>query len=91
MIFEKTQDTFVPTDYSLYKKKVDTKNQHDSHSKLKKKRKIFGAWVKREITQAESFRRKEIRREREGTSLFKTVLRDVDILPSTLLTKCKAM
>ena len=44
MIFEKTQDTFVPTDYSLYKKKVDTKNQQDSHSKLKKKRrKIFGA------------------------------------------------
>ena len=31
-----------------------------------KKRKIFGAWVKREKTQAESFRRKEIRRERES-------------------------
>lgn len=56
----------------------------------KRKRKIFGAWVKREITQADSFRRKEIRRERGGTSLFKTVL-TVEILPSTLLTKCKAM
>ena len=72
-------------------KKVDTKNQQDSHSKLKKERKIFGAWLKWEITQAESFRRKEIRREIECTSLFKTVLRDVEILPSTLLTKCKAM
>ena len=59
--------------------------------KKKKKRKIFGAWVKWQITQAESFRRKEIRRESEGTSLFKTVLRGVEILPSTLLTKCKAM
>ena len=29
--------------------------------------------------------------ERECTSLFKIVLRDVEILPSTLLTKCKAM
>lgn len=76
----------------LKEKKVDTKSQQDSYSKLRKrKRKIFGAWVKWEITQAESFRRKEIRREREGTSLFKTVLRDVEILPSTLLTKCKAM
>ena len=28
--------------------------------------------------------------ERECTSLFKIVLRDVEILPSTLLTKCKA-
>ena len=83
MIFEKTQDTFVPTDYSLYKKKVDTKNQQDSHSKLKKKRrKIFGAWVKWEITQAESFRRKEIRRKREGTSLIKTILRDVETCPA---------
>ena len=68
---------------------VDTKNQQDSYSKLKKKK--IGAWVKQEITQAESFRRKEIRRERGVTSLFKTVLRDVEILPSTLLTKCKAM
>ena len=73
-------------------KEVDTKNQQDSYSKLKtKKRKIFGARVKWEISQAESFRRKEIRRESEGTSLFKTVLRDVEILPSTLLTKRKAM
>ena len=59
--------------------------------KRKKERKIFGAWLKWEITQAESFRRNEIRRERECTSLFKTVLRDAEILPSTLLTKCKAM
>ena len=73
-------------------KEVDTKSQQDSYSKLRKrKRKIFGAWVKWEITQAESFRRKEMRRESEGTSLFKTVLRGVEILPSTLLTKCKAM
>ena len=64
-------------------KKVDIKNQQDSHSKLKKKkRKIFGAWVKWEITQAESFRRKEIRRKREGTSLFKTILRDVETCPA---------
>ena len=96
MFFEKTQDTFFSYwPQPLQKEKeVDTKSQQDSYSKLrkkKKKRKIFGAWVKWQITQAESFRRKEIRRESEGTSLFKTVLRGVEILPSTLLTKCKAM
>ena len=76
---EKKVDTKKPTRFSL---KIE---------KRKKERKIFGAWLKWEITQAESFRRKEIRRESEGTSLFKTVLRGVEILPSTLLTKCKAM
>ena len=50
---------------SRYKKpKVKIENKKENF--LEPLWRLFGAWVKWEITQAESFRRKEIRSERES-------------------------
>lgn len=92
--FEKTQkDILVPTDHSLYKKqrkntqKTSTLTQN---RKRNKKEKIFGVWADGEKNQAELHKKGNQQRENVYQSL-QAVLRDLEILPSTMLTKCQAM